>query len=420
MSTSHVPSPRESLRTSPQSLGASVKTHPASYIPVRIVTHLLSPSPKPLTSSFCGSSSTLCSPVSSSGNLSKSGVKSLVPSRLSLLTAILKSNPSHQRPFSPASCPTFSLNSLASSTLTLDQKVKDTPSTPKKSHSSCSLSTRTTVQKEHQVSDLSQQSFHSTSSTRSAPTSQAPSLSLTEHVGSNLATSNIEKTPSPTSLKSNPALSLLQTNTSSPAGLPPVPSSFSSSWKGKGIAGLQGPEKPGNIYTHPSTSASPTLSSVLPTNQRHTLSSPEKCFCPSPALSHLINRSQKASSQLCGQGQKTSTASSPSVASATTASLPRTGSSPLPHADLPTQVLQLSPSALHPHCGSGTLPSRLGESESTISDRRSSISTPSPPISLTRTKELTSPCALSMSTGSENQKPKVVFAWCTVHAFFFF
>ncbi|XP_066215264.1 muscular LMNA-interacting protein isoform X11 [Saccopteryx leptura] len=34
------------------------------------------------------------------------------------------------------------------------------------------------------------------------------------------------------------------------------------------------------------------------------------------------------------------------------------------------------------------------------------LSAPSPPISLTRTKELTSPCALSMSTDPENKKPK--------------
>ncbi|KAM5286881.1 muscular LMNA-interacting protein isoform 25-T30 [Hipposideros larvatus] len=68
-------------------------------------------------------------------------------------------------------------------------------------------------------------------------------------------------------------------------------------------------------------------------------------------------------------------------------------------------ALQLSPSALHPH-GGGTLPSRLGRSESSGSDHRSSVSTPSPHISLTRTKELISPCALSMPTGLENKTPK--------------
>ncbi|XP_072590435.1 muscular LMNA-interacting protein isoform X19 [Vulpes vulpes] len=403
--TSHVLSPRESPRTtsaSPSS-SASLKSNSGSYIPVRIVTHSLSPSPKPFTTSFHGSSSTICSRVSSSGNLSKSGVKSPVPSRLSLLTAILKSNPSHQRPFSPASCPTFSLNSLASSTLTLDQKVKQTSPTPKKSLSSCSLRAESP---EQQASELSQQSFHLPLLAKSAPVSQACSLSPTKHDSSSLASLNVEKT-SPTSLKSNPTLSLLQTDTSSSMGLPPVPPSVPSlSLKGKQDADLRGPEKPRNIHIH-STSASSALSSLSPpTNQRAMLSSPEKCFYPSPALSNLINRSKRTASQLAGQGQNPLTAPSPPVSSASSASLSKLGSSPLPHANLPVQPLQLSPSTLYPNCSSGTLPSRLGKSESSISNHRSSVSTPSPPISLTRTKELISPCALPMSTGPENKKPK--------------
>uniref|UniRef100_A0A8C0NVU0 Muscular LMNA interacting protein n=1 Tax=Canis lupus familiaris TaxID=9615 RepID=A0A8C0NVU0_CANLF len=405
--TSHVLSPRESPRTtsaSPSS-SASLKSNSGSYIPVRIVTHSLSPSPKPFTTSFHGSSSTICSQVSSSGNLSKSGVKSPVPSRLSLLTAILKSNPSHQRPFSPASCPTFSLNSLASSTLTLDQKVKQTSPTPKKSLSSCSLRAESP---EQQASELSQQSFHLPLLAKSAPLSQACSLSPTKHESSSLASLNVEKT-SPTSLKSNPTLSLLQTDTSSSTGLPPVPPGVPSlSLKGKQDADLRGPEKPRNIHIH-STSASSALSSLSPpTNQRAMLSSPEKCFYPSPALSNLINRSKRTASQLTGQGQNPLTAPSPPVSSASSASLSKLGSSPLPHANLPIQPLQLRPSTLYPNCSSGTLPSRLGKSESSISNHRSSVSTPSPPISLTRTKELISPCALPMSTGPENKKPKAL------------
>ncbi|XP_014638085.1 PREDICTED: muscular LMNA-interacting protein isoform X2 [Ceratotherium simum simum] len=416
--TSHVLSPRESPRTSSPSpsSGASLTSNSASYIPVRIVTHSLSPSPKPFTSSFQGSSSTICSQASSSGNLSKSGVKSPVPSRLSLLTAILKSNPSHQRPISPASCPTFSLNSLASSTLTLDQKVKQTPPTPKKSLSSCSLRAGSPEGREHHVSELSQQSLHLPSFTKSAPLSQAPSLSPTKHVGSSLVSLNVEKTPSPTSLKSSPPLSLLQTGTWSPAGLPPVPPSLSPlSWKGKQDPDLRGPEKLRNIYTHPSKSASSTLSS--PTNQRSTLSSPEKSFHPSPALSNLINRSKGASPQLSGSGQKPSAAAPAPVSSPSSASLPKFGSPPPPPAKLPSPKLQLSPSALHPNCGRGTLPSRLGKSESSISDHRSSVSTPSPPISLTRTEELISPCSLSMSTGPETKTPKQYKTKSTYKAF---
>uniref|UniRef100_A0A8D0UXM0 Muscular LMNA interacting protein n=1 Tax=Sus scrofa TaxID=9823 RepID=A0A8D0UXM0_PIG len=400
--TSPVLSPSESPRTSSSpASGASLKSNSASYIPVRIITHSLCPSPKPFPSLFHGSSSTVCSHVSSSGNLSKSGVKSPVPSRLSLLTAILKSNPSHQRPLSPASCPTFTLNSLTSSTLALDQKVKQTSPTPKKSLSSCSLRAGSPEQRENQVSGLSQQTFLSPFSTKAAPLPQTPS-----HISSSPVSLNVEKMPSPSSLKSSPMLSPLQTSTSSSAGLPPVPPPSSSplSPKGRRDADLRDPGKPRNICPHPSKSASSASSSVSPlTNQRARLSSPEKCYHPSPALSNLINRSKRASAPLSGQGQTPSAPPPPSVSSAGSASLPQMGSSSPPFANLPTQALQLSPSALHSNL---TLPSRFGKSESSKSDHRSSVSTPPPPISLTRTKELISPCALSMSTGSENKKPK--------------
>ncbi|XP_032319187.1 muscular LMNA-interacting protein isoform X13 [Camelus ferus] len=403
--TSHVLSPRGSPRTSspPPPSGASPKPNSASYIPVRIVTRSLCPSPRPFPLPFHGSSSTVCSRVSSSGSLSKSGVKSPLPSRLSLLTAILKSNPSHQRPLSPASCPTFSLNSLASSTLTLDQKVKQTPSTPKKSLSSCSLRAGSPEQRENQVPELGQ---HLAFSTKAARLPRAPSLSPPRHGSGNLVSLNVEKAPSPTSLKGGPMCSPLHTGPSSPAGLPPVPPSFPPlSSKGRQDADLRGPGKPRNICPHPSPSPSSASSSVSPpTNQRARLSSPEKCYHPSPALSDLINRSQRPSAQPSGQGHTPPAPSPAPVSSAgTAASLPRLGSSALPSASQPTQARRLSPSAQH---AALTLPSRLGKSESSISDHRSSVSTPSPPISLTRTKELISPCAMSMSTGPENKKPK--------------
>nr|XP_031544523.1 muscular LMNA-interacting protein isoform X19 [Vicugna pacos] len=392
--TSHVRSPRGSPRTSspPPPSGASPKPNSASYIPVRIVTRSLCPSPRPFPLPSHGSSSAVCSRVSSSGSLSKSGVKSPLPSRLSLLTAILKSNPSHQRPLSPASCPTFALNSLASSTLTLDQKVKQTPSTPKKSLSSCSLRARSPEQQENRVPELSQ---HLAFSTKAARLPRAPSLSPTRHGSGNLVSLNVEKAPSPTSLKGGPMCSPLQTGPSSPAGLPPVPPSLPPlSSKGRQDADLRGP--------HPSPSPSSASSSVSPpTNQRARLSSPEKCYHPSPALSDLINRSQRPSAQPSGQGHPPPAPPPAPVSSAgAAASLPHLGSS----ASQPTQARRLSPSAQHPTL---TLPSRLGKSESSISDHRSSVSTPSPPISLTRTKELISPCAMSMSTGPENKKPKM-------------
>ncbi|XP_060259032.1 muscular LMNA-interacting protein isoform X27 [Ovis aries] len=398
-------SPKESPRasSSPAS-GASLKPSAASYIPVRIVTHSLSPSPRAFPSPFHGSSSTVCSQASSSASLSRSGVKPPVPSRLSVLTAILKSSPSHQRPLSPASCPTFSLNSLASSTLTLDQKVKQTSPTPKKSLSSCSLRSGSPEQRENPVSDLSQPSFPFPSPAKATPPPQASALSTPKQGSSSFASVIVEKMPPPT-LKSSPVTSQLQTGTSSSVGLPPVPPSFSPlSSKGRQDADPRSPGKPRDICSHAYTSPSSTSSSVSPpTNPRARLSSPERRYHPSPALSNLINRSKSAQAPVSGQGQTLSTPPPAPVSSSSSASLPHLGSSALPLANPPTKAHRLSPSALHPNL---TLPSRLGKSESSISDHRSSVSALSPPFSLTRTKELSSPCALPMSAGPENKKPK--------------
>ncbi|XP_055972895.1 muscular LMNA-interacting protein isoform X2 [Sorex fumeus] len=386
---STVLSPKEKARSSPTPLSsASLKSSSASYIPVRIVMHSLSPSPKPFSTSLHGSSSTICSQMSSSGSLSKSGGKSAVPSRLSLLTAILKSNPSHQRPSSPASCPTFSLNSLASSTLTLDQKVKQTTSLPKKSLSSCSLRARTPEQGEHQIPELPQQFIHLPLFTKSDPLSQVPALSPTQHARSSLLSLEVEKALSPISWKSNPALSL-QPGASS-AGLPPVPPSLSPlSCKDKHDDELRGPERSKNIHTHPSPSTSSALSSESPTNKGAVSPSPEKRFYPSPALSNLLNRSKRT---LSGQGQTPS--STPAVPDSSTSSDSLRGlrSSHVPPANPPSQ-------AIPSNCGSSNLPSRLGKSESFWSDHRSS------PSSL-RTNELPSPCALAMPTDPENKTPK--------------
>ncbi|XP_065768950.1 muscular LMNA-interacting protein isoform X8 [Muntiacus reevesi] len=404
--TSNVLSPKESPRASSPSpaSGASLKSGAASYIPVRIVTHSLSPSPKAFPSPFHGSSSTVCSQASSSGSLSRPGVKPLVPSRLSVLTAILKSSPSHQRPLSPASCPTFSLNSLASSTLTLDQKAKQTPPTPKKSLSSCSLRSGSPEQRENPVSHLSQPSFPFSSPTKAAPSPQALALSPPKQGSSSFASVIVEKMPSPT-LKSSPVTSQLQTGTSSSVGLPPVPPSFSPlSSKGRQDADSRGPGKPRDICSHASPSPSSTSSSVSPpTNPRARLSSPERRYHPSPALSNLINRSRSAQAPASGQGQTLSTPRPAPVSSSSSASLPRLGPSALPLANPPTKARQLSPSALHPDL---TLPSRLGKPESSVTEHRSSVSAPSPPFSLTRTQELSAPCTLSMSAGPENKKPK--------------
>uniref|UniRef100_A0A8C6I9L2 Muscular LMNA-interacting protein n=1 Tax=Mus spicilegus TaxID=10103 RepID=A0A8C6I9L2_MUSSI len=405
MSTSNVLNPKEDVRTCPApASGASLTSPSASYIPVRIVMHSLSPSPKPLTSSSHGSLSTVCSQMSSSGSLSKSGLKSPVPSRLSLLTAILKSNPSHQRPLSPASCPTFSLNSLASSTLTLDQKVKQTPPTPKKSLSSGSLTTGSTEQ-EHQASAASYQPCHLPFFSKTTPLSQAQPLSPLALASSSCASMDIEKIPGST-LRSNTTSPQPQTDTFSLADVPsvtPVLSPLSSS-KGRKDGDSRTPEKNRNICTQPST-----LASTPPVDESSALSSSGKGFHPSPALSDLIDRSKRACSQQHpGQRPSPSALPTPPVSRAGSASHPHLGCSILPLESSLTQTLQPSPSALRPSCGSATCPSRTQMPENTASNHSSRVSTPSLPVSLTRTKELFSPCALSMSAGPENKKPKAL------------
>ncbi|XP_038938446.1 muscular LMNA-interacting protein isoform X4 [Rattus norvegicus] len=402
VSTSSALNPREDVRTSPSpASGASLRSPSASYIPVRIVMHSLSPSPKPLTSSSHGSLSTVCSQTSSSGNLSKSGLKSPVPSRLSLLTAILKSNPSHQRPLSPASCPTFSLNSLASSTLTLDQKIKQTPSTPKKSLSSCSLTTGSTEQE--QASAESHQPCHLSFFSKTTPLSQAQPPSPPALASSSYAATDTEKIPGST-LRSSTTPPQSQTDLFSLADVPSVTPGLSplSSSKGRKDGDLRAPEKNRNICTRPST-----LSFIPPINESTALSSSGKCFHPSPALSDLIDRSKRTCSQRhSDQRPNPSALPTPPVSRAGSASHPHLGYSILPPESSLTQALQRSPSALHPSCGSATCPSRTGMPDSTASNRSSRVSTPSLPVSLTRTKELISPCALSMSAGPENKKPK--------------
>ncbi|CAO2634272.1 Muscular LMNA-interacting protein [Lemmus lemmus] len=404
-STSHVLNPREDLRTSPSSAsGTSLKSPSASYIPVRIVMHSLSPSPKPLTSSPHGSLSTVSSRMSSTGNLSKSGLKSSVPSRLSLLTAILKSNPSHQRPLSPASCPTFSLNSLTSSTLTLDQKVKQSSPTPKKSLSSCSLTAGSTEQGEHQASAETHQSYHLPFFSKSPPLSKLYPLSPSAPDSSIYASRNVEKTPQGT-LRSSTTLPRLQSDTFGFADVPSITPSLSplSSLEGRQDGDLRGPERSRNICKYPST----FVSSASSANESTALSSLEKCFHPSPVLSELIDRSQRACSQpLADQELRPSVLPAPPASRAGSMPHANLGPSILPPGSSFTQGLQPSTSVLHPSCGSGACPSRTGTPESTMSNHSSLVSIPSLPVSLTRTKELITPCALSMPTGSENKKPK--------------
>ncbi|XP_068926735.1 muscular LMNA-interacting protein isoform X2 [Petaurus breviceps papuanus] len=393
-----------------QGLPSSVpKSDSSSYIPVRIITHSLSPSPKPLNSTFCGSSSTLCSQASSSGNLAKSGVKSPIPTRLSLLTAILKSNPSHGRPFSPASCPTFSSNSLTSSTLTLDQKVKRTPPTPKKSYSSFSLREESLDLGEHQSSEVPHQSIHSPFFTKISPVSQEAPFSHKKPLSSSPLSPKLGSVPSPpVSPKGNMVPPQLQSKIVNSSTLPPIPPCSAVSLNKdsheadcKGLA----PEKPTRFHTYSSASFSSVLCSRSdPVSQRNPLSFPNEYSFPSTPL-YPTCQSKVASSQLAKEKNFLSATSS-HISIPSSSSHPNLGSS-IPLVDNTNSHTVQHISSMHPNYQVNTLPIRpTMPPETTATYSRSPISSLAPPISLTRTKESTSPQPLSLPSDPENKKAK--------------
>ncbi|XP_078011441.1 muscular LMNA-interacting protein isoform X3 [Phascolarctos cinereus] len=387
------------------------KSDSSSYIPVRIITHSLCPSPKPLNSTFYGSSSTLCSQTSSSGNLAKSGVKSPIPTRLSLLTAILKSNPSHGRPFSPASCPTFSSNSLTSSTLTLEQKVKRTPPTPKKSYSSFSLREESPDLEEHQPSEGPHQSVHSPFFTKISPVSQEAPLSHNKPLSGSPLFPKLGRVPSPpVSPKRNTIPPQLQSKIVNSSTLPPIPPCSSAvslnrenhEADSKGLA----PEKPKRLHTYSSTSSSSILSSVSdPASQRNPLSFPNEYSFPTTPL-HPTCRSKIASSQLLAKEKNLISTTSPSLSIPSSLSHPNLGSFIPPAHNINSHTVQQI-SSLHPNYRVSTFPARPTiPPEATVTHTRSPVSSLAPPISLTRTKESTSPQPLSLPSDPENKKAK--------------
>ncbi|XP_043819900.1 muscular LMNA-interacting protein [Dromiciops gliroides] len=389
-------------------LSITPKSESSSYIPVRIITHSLSPSPKPLNSTFYGSSSTLCSQASSSGNLAKPGIKSPVPTRLSLLTAILKSNPPHGRPFSPASCPTFSSNSLTSSTLTLDQKVKRTPPTPKKSYSSFSLREESPDIGEQQPLEVSHQSVHSPFSTKISPASQEAPLSRTKPLSGSPLSPKLGRVPSPpVSPKRNIVPTQLQSKTVNSSTLPPIPpfSSAASFNKGNHEADSKGPvpEKPKRFHTYSSTSSSSVLCSVSdPASQRNNLSFPKE-YSFSTAPLYPTDQPKEASTQLLAKEKNFISATSPSISIPISLSYSNFGSSITPADNIHSQKI----SSLHPNYQVSTLPTRpVMSPEAMITHTRSPFSSPAPPTSLIRTKGSTSPQSLSLPSDPESKKTK--------------
>ncbi|XP_074751864.1 muscular LMNA-interacting protein isoform X1 [Athene noctua] len=422
-SNSLSPSPPHSAEiqgSSAQSLSPSSfkRLNTLSPVPVHIITHSLSPSPKPLSPpSHYGSSSTICSinehctQMSSRGNLSKSGVGSPLPTRLTLLTAILRSGSSQQRLLSPASCPTFSPSSLGSSILAIDQKSKTTPPAPKKSVSSPSIRPDSPSREEHWLSGLAQ---HLPLLSKPHPTPQGRSLSPKKHLPVR------SLSPESRSPLSSPVSSHRKTVASPglqsmlPPPCAPAPSSLahttSTSPQGLQYAAFrsQAPQQSQRVHTYSpiftcqsypllsSTSLSGVFSSTL-----------EKHSTPSPNLLHSASRSKSDSSQTSVQEMSASFPTSSSVSKQWSLSWPHS-TPPVPQTgNINSYPLHFNSSLVHTDYRSNSSSPRPEQSATPpVLTCRSPVSDKSPGTLPSRPRELTSPQSFSLPPDHENIKPK--------------
>uniref|UniRef100_A0A8C8VLI9 Muscular LMNA interacting protein n=1 Tax=Pelusios castaneus TaxID=367368 RepID=A0A8C8VLI9_9SAUR len=364
-----------------------------------ITTHPLTPSPKPLSSPFHGSSSTICSVnepcsiMSSSGNLVKSGITSPLPTRLSLLTAILKSGSSQQRPLSPASCPpTFSLNSLCSSTLTIDQKFKTSPPTPKKSASSLSVRSNSPGQEEHLPSVFSHSPIHVPLSSKPISAPWARSLSSKKHLYARTLSPD-SLCPLSSNISSYRKTILSPLSPSKASSIPPPAPRHSSSLnpvlsptkrQPYSVHKPHGPEKSRRVHTF-----SPTL---------------EKCSSSSPNILQSAYKSKAGSSQLPGQ-ELNPISPTPSKVSTCWSSTPANSPSLLPPLyNIHSHSLQCNSSSGHPKYRAYSSDARPKQLPATPC--KSPVPVGSPCTVLSRSRELSSPKPFSLPSDHENLKPK--------------
>uniref|UniRef100_A0A8C0G5I7 Muscular LMNA interacting protein n=1 Tax=Bubo bubo TaxID=30461 RepID=A0A8C0G5I7_BUBBB len=411
LATSSVPAKSATQSLSPSSFK---RLNTLSPVPVHIITHSLSPSPKPLSPpSHYGSSSTICSinepctQMSSRGNLSKSGVRSPLPTRLTLLTAILRSGSSQQRPLSPASCPTFSPSSLGSSILAIDQKSKTTPPTPKKSVSSPSIRPDSPSREEHWLSGLAQ---HLPLLSKPHPTPQGRSLSPKKHLPvRSLSPESRSPLSSPVSShRKSVASPGLQSMLPPPCA--PAPSSLYAASRSRAPQQSQRVHTYSPIFTcqsYPllsSTSLSGVFSSTL-----------EKHSTPSPSLLHSASRSKSGSSQTSVQEMNASFPTLSSVSKQWCLSRPHS-TPPVPQTgNINSYPLQLNSSLVHTNYRSNSSSPRPEQyATPPVLTYRSPVSDKSPGTLPSRPRELTSPQSFSLPPDHENIKPKVLL----VHAYF--
>ncbi|KAM9241062.1 muscular LMNA-interacting protein [Leptosomus discolor] len=397
---------------------SSKRSNTLSPVPVYIITHALSPSPKPFSPpSLHGSSSTICSineactQMSSVGNLAKSGLGSPLPTRLTLLTAILRSGSSQRRPLSPASCPTFSPSSLSSSTLAIDQKSKTTPPTPKKSVSNPPISPDSPSREEYLLSGWAQ---HLPLPSKPHPTPRARSLSPKKHLP--------VRTLSPDSQSplSSPVSSHRKSVTSPglqsvlPPPCAPAPSSLAhpTSPSPEGLwysaSRSQAPQKSQRVHTYSpiftcrsypllsSTSLSSVFSPIL-----------EKHSSPSPSLLHSASRSKSDSSQTSVQKKGVLSPTSSSVSKQWSLSQPHPTPLVPQTGNINSHPLQPYSSLAHRNYRSNSSSPRAEQfATSPVLKCRSPVSDKSPGTLPSRPRELTSPQSFSLSPDHENIKPK--------------
>ncbi|KAM6123404.1 muscular LMNA-interacting protein [Pterocles gutturalis] len=405
-----------SAQSSP--LSSSKRSNALSPVPVHIITHSLSPSPKPLSPpSLHGSSSTICSinepctQVSSRGNLAMSGVRSSLPTRLTLLTAILRSGSSQKRPLSPASCPTFSPSSLGSSTLAIDQKSKTTPPTPKKSVSSPPIRPDSPSREQYCLSGWAR---HLPLPPKPRPTARVRSPSPKKHVPvRTLSPGSQSPLSSPTSSHrksaASPGLQSTRTPPCAPASSSPVhPASPSPEGLWCAASRSRAPQQSQRVHTYSpifTCRSYPLLSSARLSG----ISSPtlEKHSSPSPSLLHSASRSKSDSSQRSVQEMSASSPTPPSVSKHWSLSRPHSTPLVLQTDVINSRPLQLNSSLVHTNYRSNSSSPRPEQSAtSPVLKCRSPVSDNSPGTLPSRPRVLTSPQSFSLLPDHENIKPK--------------
>ncbi|XP_052532648.1 muscular LMNA-interacting protein isoform X3 [Tympanuchus pallidicinctus] len=392
-----------------------------SPLPVHIITHALSPSPKPLSPpSLYGSSSTIgsinepCTQTSSKGNLTRSGIRSPLPTRLTLLTAILRSGSSQRRPLSPASCPTFSPSSLCSSTLAIDQKFKTTPPTPRKSVSSPPIRPDSPSKEGYWPSGWAQNmSLHS----KPRPAPRAKSLSPKKHLpGQTLSPDSRSPLSSPIpSHRKSAASTGWHAAVPAPAVPPCAPAYHSlahpASPPPEGLcypaSRSQAPQKSQRVHTYSPIFTCQSFRLLSSTgNGGKDFPTTEKQSCLSPGLSNSASTLNSDSYQKYTQELSASSPAPSNLSNQWSLSHPDS-TSPFHQTYINSHPPQLHSSLMHRNYRSNSLSPRPQQSAtSPLLKCRSPVSDKSPCTLPSRPQELTSPQSFSPPPDHENIKPK--------------